>query len=153
MSRFSTVYDRLIVVLDSLMSSTSGYYRIPNVDDLKDNQVGFLRKGYGLRYNGAAPEEGEFHTFVNNHNMSVVLSREVVKLDGQVEAFDTGVRNLLEDAYTVQKDFLNADQIGEETSIRLIKFESISGVKNVIAGKGNFKTIDVNFNVLISEDI
>lgn len=153
MSRVSTVYDQMITVLNSLMSSAAGYYRIPNVENLEDNIELVLRKGYALQYRGAAAEQGEFHTFVNNHAFSVVLTREVMKLDTQVTAYDTAIKAMLDDAYTVQRDFMNADQIGADSSIRLITCDSIGPVKDVQSEKGRFKSISVDFNILISEDI
>ena len=153
MSRAATVWGKMVVVLDSLLSSVSGYKRIPNVDTLDDNINSVIRKGYGLRYNGASPSQGELHNFVNNHSFSVILTREVVKLETQVTAYDTAVKELFDDAYTIQRDFMNADQIGEETSIRLIDIGNVSGVTDIFSNNKRFKTIDVNFNILVSEDI
>lgn len=153
MSNISTLYDTLLSTLSTLLPSSSDYTRIPNASNLEDNIIQFLRQGYGLIYSGSTQEPSEFCNFAIDHNFAVVLTREVIKTESQTDQLDTVNKALLEDAYKLQNDFYNVDKLGIPDSITRLNLGSVSGITDVIIGKKYFKSIEVNFNILVTEVI
>jgi hypothetical protein len=153
MSKISTVYDTLLATVGTLLPSGSGYTRIPNPNNLEDNMIQFMRKGYGLVYSGGNQAEGEICNFVIEHTFTVILTREVVKLDSQTDQLDAVNKALLEDAYKLQNDIYNVDEIGIPNDITQVLLGSIGSISDVIIGKKYFKSIEVNFDIQVTETI
>lgn len=148
----TTTYNQIITRLGFIYSENSSYKRFADPYDLQNNSELFLRKGYGLRYDGGAPGESEFHQFSMDHIFTVVCTRELIKLETTVEPLDDVSLQLLEDVTAVQKDFYHPSELGVDRSIRQIDLLSISPVQKVDANKVKFKYIEVSFNFTLCND-
>lgn len=151
MSNISTVTDTIIQRLGYIYSSNTSYTRIPDPYELPNNKEIFLRKGYGLKYNGASKEESEFNQYVFNHSFSVVLTRENIKLESDTTPLDDVTQVLLEDVYRLQQDFYSSSELGIQGNIRLVDLAEVSGVTTVSTENDKFKTIEINIDFMICE--
>ena len=145
MSKVSTIYDQIVTTLDALFPSGSGYTRIPNAYSLADNNDNLLIKGFGFKTGLATPQTAEFNNWSQEREFNVVFTREVPRMAGSFSEFDTFVKELLEDVYTVQLDFYNVDQIGIEGTIERIELGSVSQVDFIDAGKSNYISMEATF--------
>jgi hypothetical protein len=127
--------------------------RIPNPYDLTDNPIILLRDGYGLKLDDEAPARSEFCNFSRNKIFTIVLAREVLKGDMQTTQFDTAVKAMQEDVYELQKDLLNVDQIGIESSIEKIDMGGTSGIVSFIGERSNFIAMEIMFFIQITDNL
>jgi hypothetical protein len=127
--------------------------RIPNSYDLSSNGNVFLRDSWGLKVSSSTSFEMEFNTYANDREFSVVLTKEVIKTDTQTDQIDTVSKSLLEDVNTLQKELINSYQLGIYSSIQLITLGSTTGITEVFATLEKFLSIEVSFNIKLSEDI
>ena len=153
MSYISTIYDQMVTVTAALLPSTSGYKRIPSPYNLEGNTDLFLKKGYGLIYGGSSQEEGEFCNFAIRHVFTIILTRLVRKLDSNTTKVDDAAKLLLEDVYKLQNDLYNVDKTGLTDEIRQIDLGTVSPISNFITNKENFKSVEVNFEIVSAETI
>lgn len=150
MSNISTTYDAIIARLAVLFPTK---LRIPNAYSETDNAVNFLRDGYCLRYDGDALNPGQFNTISADHTFTVVFTRELLRLDSEVTKFDTIVKDLLESASYMKKDFYDAEGIttkfggGAERVTPL----NTSAITQVYGEKNNFFKLEVSFSIIINE--
>ena len=145
----TTAYNAIITRLGYLYSSNSSYNRLGDPYDIANNKDVFLRKGYGLRYDGASVGDSVFNEFAMNHIFTIVLSRELLKLEGQTTPDDDVSLLLLEDVVAVQKDFYHQSELGVGSDISKVDLGDVSAIEKVNAEKVKFKTITVSFNFLI----
>lgn len=150
MSRVSTVYDTILSVMATLFPNKT---RIPNAYNLPNNNELFLRDGWGLRMDSGSQQSSEFCNFRLERGFTIVFTREVLKTDSQTTNEDTAVKALLEDVYTVQKDFLNVDQFGAAASIDFVLIGSSSAVTEFMGEAERFKSIEASFLINITEDL
>jgi hypothetical protein len=150
MSNISTIYDTL---LSRMLAIFPAKTRIPNAYDLPSNGNVFLRDSWGLKVSSSTSFEMEFNTYANDREFSVVLTKEVIKTDTQTDQIDTVSKSLLEDVNTLQKELINSYQLGIYSSIQLITLGSTTGITEVFATFEKFLTIEVSFNIKLSEDI
>ena len=149
MSKISTVYDQLLTTLAALYPNKS---RLINAYDPEDNPDGLLRDGYGLKLGDAPIVNDEFCNFSSDRLFSIVLTREVLAI-GEVTPVDAATKLMLEDIYTAQKDFSNADQIGIESSIEKIDLGTSSGVTYFVGEKIKFISMEFSVNIQVTETI
>ena len=150
MSKISTIFDTLLTTIAALYPSKT---RIPNPYIIDDNSNQFLRDGYGLRISPETPSDSEFCRFSRTRTFGIVLTKEVITTDSQTSQLDTASKALLEDVYTIQKDFMNYDQIGINDSIEKIDMLGTSAIEFY---KGEFIdiiSIEVLFNIQVTDDI
>lgn len=145
----TTAYNAIVTRLGYLYSSNSSYNRLGDPYDLANNKDIFLRKGYGIRYDGASVGDSVFNEFAMSHIFTVVLSRELMKLEGQTTPDDDVTLSLLEDVVSVQKDFYHQSELGVGTDISKIDLGEVSAIEKVNVEKVKFKTVSVSFNFLI----
>lgn len=145
----TTAYNAIITRLGYLYSSNSSYNRLSDAYDLSNNKDIFLRKGYGVRYDGAFVGQSEFNVFSMEHTFTVVLTRELLKLESQSTPDDDVTLNLIEDVVAVQKDFYHQSELGVSSDIRKVDLGDVSAIEKVNAEKVKFKAIAVSFNFLI----
>ena len=152
MSKVTNVYNGVLTALATLYPNKT---RIPNVmkSSLEYNPEQFLRNGYGLKVESESPEGGEFHTFTRNRIFSIVLTKEVLTTNMQTSQMDTAILSLLEETYSLQKDFMNADQIGIDNYLDIINMVGSSEVYHFVGERNSFIAIDVMFNIRITDDI
>ena len=96
MSKVTTIYNKIVEKLSELYPDKQ---RIPNAYSLTDNNDNLLRDAFGLKVGGADFEEFEFCNFVVNRTFSVVLTREMFRLDSSTGEFDDRSVKMLEDVY------------------------------------------------------
>jgi hypothetical protein len=150
MTKISNIYDALLTRVAILFPTK---LRIPNAYSLASNGDPFLRDGWGLKVNSSNYYEMEFNTYANDRQFSVVLTREIIKTDTQTSQIDAVSKLLLEDVNTLQKELINPSQLGILDSIQIINLGSTTGINEVFTNNEKFLTIELVFNVKLSEDI
>lgn len=150
MSKITTIYNAVLTALSTLYPNKT---RIPNSLVLSENPEQYLRDGYGLRIDPESPADSEFCVFSRNRIFTILLTKEVLTTDMQTAQMDTASIALLEDVYSLQKDFMNADQIGQESSIEQIRMAGTSGIIPFIGERENFIVVEVSFQIQITDTI
>lgn len=150
MSKISTIYDALLLRLGAIFTDK---IRIPNAYDVSSNGDVFLRNSWGLRIASSNYYEMEYNTYVNDRQFVVVFTREIIKTDTQTAQIDNVTKLLLEDVNTLQKELMNPSQIGVHQSIEIIDLSSTTGINEVFTNNEKFLSIEVSFNIKVSEDI
>jgi hypothetical protein len=149
-SKISTIYDTLLARLAVIYPTKT---RIPNSYDLSNNGDVFLRNSWGLKISNSTYFEMEFNTYANDREFAVVFTREIIKTDTQTDQIDTVSKLLLEDINTLHKELINPSQLGIHPSIQLITLGSTTGVNEVFTNNEKFLSMEVMFNIKLSEDI
>lgn len=148
----TTSYNAIIERLGYIYSSNSSYTRLHDSYDLGNNKDIFLRKGYGVRYDGASIGASEFNQFSMAHIFTVVLTRELIKLESDSTPDDDVTLSLIEDVVAVQKDFYHQSELNVPDDVSNIELGEVSAIEKVNDEKVKFKTISVGFNFLICND-
>jgi hypothetical protein len=146
-TEISSIYDDILTELDTVLT---GKTRIPNPYSLENNPMTFMRDSYGLRVDGAEATQRDFNVFSRFRNFTVVLSREILTTEVQTTPTDTAVKAMLEDIYTLQKEFLGGDQFGSATNIDIVNAGGFSGIEFFNFEKGNFISSEVTFSIMVS---
>jgi len=123
---------------------------IPYPESLQDNEEIFLRDGYGVKYNGGNPVNGEFCNYTVKHEISVVLSREFFDFDSGYSNDKNDKKSILEDVYLVQNYFYNVNKIGLGVNCDNIELGSLSGIVP-LENKRKIRSIEINFTFTIKE--
>lgn len=147
-SKITTVYSTLLSTLATLYPNKT---RIPNPYDLEQNPDGFLRDGYGLRVGPSNLEESEFKNYRYELDISVILTKEILRTEEDTTAMESQTLALLEEMHTVRKDFYNVDQLGIESNIERIDIGSSSGIEFLRGDKFNYTFLEVGFIVSLEE--
>ena len=148
MSKVTTIYNKIIEKLSELYPDKQ---RRPNAYSLTDNNDNLLRDSFGLKVGGADFEEFEFCNFVVNRTFSVVLTREMFRLDSSTPEFDDRSVKLLEDVYEVQELFFNYNELGIDEDILRVQIGSVSEVTAFNGDKSNFLSMEASFIFSIKE--
>ena len=149
-SKITTIYDKLVEVLTEMYPDRQ---RIPYAYSLPDNNKLFYQNGWGLKIGDSSPENIDFCTFTNNRQISVVLTRELTRLQSDSDAVDETVKAMLEDVYDIQKRFYAYDELDIETAIAKVDLGSVVGPTELLTDKQSFLTIEINFNFFIREEL
>lgn len=153
MSKFTTIYDRILTVIPTYTGFTNKT-KLPDPEVIEDNNVNFLRNGWGLVVSDGSPSIIDtFNQFHATQIFGVVLTREVKTLESSSTPRETQIKNLKEDEFTLKKEFMKFDQLGIEASIQRVAFANTTPVTRILTAKSNFITITVNFNFEYSEDL
>lgn len=148
MSKISTVYDYFITQLATLFSEKT---RIPNPYSIEDNNVQFIQDGYGLKVNGNVLALAQFNQITTDHTFSIVISKEVFRLESDSQGMDTAIKSLEEDIFKVREFFYNIDCNGLPESIDLINLGPTDSTEFFFGPKNKFIFSEVNLIVKISE--
>ena len=148
MSKISTVYDAMLTRLGVLYPNKT---RIPNPYNIEDNNDNFLIDGFGLIVDSSAVQPHEFCNFNVERTFTVILTREMIATDSDETKYDSVAKLLLEDVYTLQKDFYNVNQLASEASIEQISLGPSSGVSEIFSGKINHLSIETSFLIQVRE--
>lgn len=111
MSNFTTAFDNLDTRLQAL-SELSGKTIIPNPYSIEDNQVGFLRDGWGIAVGAAIQGLDLINNTVSDVTIGIVLSTEVLKTESNPDPIKVAVKSLQSDALAVRKSVLSEPIIG-----------------------------------------
>jgi len=150
MSNITTVINTVINKLATLFPDKT---RIPNVYSLVDNNKQFLNDSYGLRIGSGDYQEFEFCSFVVVRTLTVVFTREMYRVDSEVDLTDTIIKELLENVVSVQSLFYSYNELGIEENILKVDLGSVSGIETFYGEKQNFLTMSCDFNFHIKEVI
>lgn len=150
MSKVSIIYDKIVDELALLYPDKT---RIPYAYSLADNNARFLIDGYGLQIGASTFEQLEFCNFMNNREVTVVLTKEVFRTDSDADVIDDISKALLENVYDVQKLFYSYNELGIEESIAKVDIGSVSAIEEVISGKQSFLSMSASFNFYILENL
>jgi len=149
MSKITTVYNKIIEKLSELYHDKQ---RITNAYSLTDNNDNLLRDSFGLKVGSADFEELEFCNFVVNRTFSVVLTREMFRLESSTGEFDDRSVKMLEDVYEVQELFFNYNELGIGDDILRVQIGSASEVTAFNGDKSNFLSMEASFTFSIKEE-
>lgn len=150
MSKITAVYDELLVEIAALFTTKT---RIFNPYSLPDNPEHILRDGYGLIKTDTNRVSSEFCGFTDEHGFEVVLTKEVVRTEDQIDPVDDVTRDIIEDAFSLRERIYRYDKLGLQTDIENTEIGSVSGVSYFLGNnKSNFVSISVAFNILINEN-
>lgn len=152
MSNISTILDRIYVVLDTLLPSGSSYTRLTNAYDLEDNPEHLTRLGYGLLVGSSNQLDTEFHVKTVQQSLSVVLTRNIIKINTNNSPVDMAIKAILEDANTIEKAFYNVNQLEIGQSIEDVDVIGSSAI-TYYKGDTNFISLEIEFNFTISENL
>lgn len=147
-TKISTVYDYYITTLGTTLFSSKN--RIPNPYSLEDNSIHFLKDSWGLRMGGETFFRAEMCNISHLHNFIVVLSREVIRQDHDETSFDTAIKAMKEDVFTLREFFYDVDNMN--SNIDKIDLGATDQVNFFIAGKTNFIYTETTISTVIRED-
>lgn len=150
MSNVTTIYNTILSELAKLYKNKT---RIPNAYSLVDNNKNFLTDGYGLVIGDASYEEFEFCNFVVNRTITIVLTKEMFRVDSATSETDDVSIKLLEDIYELQSLFYSYDELGIQENILKIDIGSVTGVESFFNDKQNFISMSASFQFFIKEGI
>lgn len=143
-----TVYDKILSELSDLFPEKT---RIPYPYTLEDNSNQFLANGYGIKLGGGNYEPLEWTSFTVSRTVSVVVTREVFRTDGDDIGLDDIVRGLLEDIHVIQKRLYGMDATsGNSVEVMKVDIGSVSGVEEV-AAKSKFLSMEAEFTFQITD--
>lgn len=148
MSKFSTAYDAIKSKLEAVFI---GKTYIPNAYSLEDNAIGFLRNGYGVRLDEETDVASQFNYFTTRHAFTVLFTRELVRIESDLDPLHAVVKALKEDVFTLKKEFYDSGNLLVPTDIDLIDFQGVSGVTTFLAGNNSFMSIECTLSVMIRE--
>lgn len=146
-SKISTVFDTISSTLATLFTSKT---RIPYPESLTDNAELFLRNGYGVRFDGSNPIGDEFCNYSIEYSFTVILTQEFFDNESNYTNDDTSKKAMLEDVYTVQKDFYNIDKIGLLANCEQIKLGAVSPIQS-LEDKRHIRFIEINLTFHVKE--
>ncbi len=152
MSAISDLYDALVTRLEAVLPYASGFTRIPNPYDLSDNNDQMLRQGWGLAVGPAANANRELSCNLHvDREFTVSISRELFKLEHDVEARADVDKQLMEDLRLVFKDF--EKQTTLNTGLRFCTYVSDSGIESIRGESQVFLTIRAQFRTVYIENL
>lgn len=150
-SNITTVYNTTKTAINTLIGT--GRTRIPNPYNLEANNKSYLENGWGLKVGSKVQRDGEFGTFVVDQILTVVLTRQIKRLETDSTSQDAIFVAMLEDVYTLQKDFYNNDEMGMPNNVRMISLGTVSGIEPFLTDKLNFFGLEAEFIFTIAETL
>lgn len=153
MSKFTTVYDALVALPNTLFTGGNVKTEIPNPYSLEDNMQQFLYKGWGLRIDSAdrSTERSDNCYLAISHNFTFILTYEIVRLDGDVAEFHEKVKAIKEDAQTLSMRLHREDELGLSSDVTIVEVGSVSEIIFVQADRTKLISIEVPFTITIRE--
>ena len=152
MSGVSTAFDAFTTRLGTLFTTGSGYRQLTNPYDLEDNNVQFLRKGWGLAVGAASNTNRELCGKITVRRIfRVVLSRSLDSLEHDIASKDTVVKLMLEDAKTVITDFERRFRLSDD--FYNTAYETDSGIQSLRGDDFSILTLELTFNVEFFDSI
>jgi len=146
-SKISTVFDAISTNMAALFTTKT---RIPFPESLADNAEIFLRNGYGIRFDGSNLSEGEFCNYNIDYSFTIILTQEFFDNESNYLTDDSSKKSILEDVYSIQKDFYNVDKIGLASSCEKIFLGSVGPLQSV-EDKRHVRFIEINLIFTIKE--
>lgn len=148
MSNLTTVYDAFLARLVTLFPAKT---YIPNPYSLEDNIISHLRDGYGLRVDEETDTNTQFNFFTGIHSFTVILTRELIRTENDVDAVHTVVKLLKEDVFALKLSLYDNDTLTSPKVHDKIDFGSVSGINFIITDNNNFLSIEATFLIQLRE--
>ena len=142
--------ERIPVVLAQLFPNKT---RIPYPYFLERNNARFMTDGFGMIIGSANFEQLETCGFVVNRSISIVFTRSMFRLESKTSELDEIIEGLLEDVYTVQKNFYNQSQLDISEKIARVDITDVSAPEEVNSEKESFLSMTASFNFWIFEQL
>lgn len=149
-SKITTIYNAFLSDLETIFSDKT---RLANAYALDNNPHNYLRNGWGLRIDPSDLYRPVFCTSGQSRLFSVILTREVIRVDTNADIIDTAVIAILEDVNTLILEIEKSDQLSVSSSIDKIDFSSSSGIEILGASKSQFVSIEVGFIINYKENL
>ena len=128
MSKVSTIYDRLRVVIPTI-TGFSDKKEITNPYSLEDNNINILREGWGLAIGESTPTPGEYNAFNEERTFNIIVTQEVKYTDHNLDPRITVEKAVLEDSYNLKKEILNNNQLNIPSDIEIILPGGSTGIE------------------------
>lgn len=100
MSNFSSMYTSLRTLIPTLLTPTPSELANPYSLDLCSEPT--RRNGWGITIGQASANQDEFNSFVDNHSISIVLVRELLKKENDPGPLVSVTESLKNDVATLQ---------------------------------------------------
>lgn len=103
MSDPSTIYDRLVTELSTLLSS---YQRLPNGYSIESNAIILMPKAYGIAFDGGELTNRQVGCRLSEaHTFTLSLVQQIGATENNTTAHDTVIKSLLDDMHSVYQYF------------------------------------------------
>ena len=154
MSNFTTVYDLLVGTTIPGLTGFSTKTKIPDPYNPEDNDINFLRNGWGLTIGESSDSEfQEFKYSKVNQVFNLVLTREVNRTSNNTATVESVSKAMAEDIVTARLDLLDDDQITLDSNIEMITFEGSSAIEPLDLEDSYVLSTTVTFNFVLRESL
>lgn len=145
------VRDRLNALIPTLSGFTAKTQLI-NAYDVEDNKDHLLKDGWGVKLESSSVVTPYFtRSWTQSRNFTVVITAQVVHLENSRGPIDTVENTFLGNIYTLQKAFLDDNQLNIGTNIGKVDFVGDTGFNFILKDKTKFATIEATFSFDIFE--
>ncbi len=153
MSKISTIFDRLNVLIPTLTGFTTKT-KISNPYSLEDNTDILLKNGWGLKLlPGSSSDLQTFHEIGTVRQIAIVTTVQNISIGNNNALIDDKSKELAENINTLRLAFEGPNQLDIEASVNKVDYVSDSGIEFIIGEKFNFLAIEAVFNFDINETI
>jgi len=151
MSVISTAYDAFLVRLAALYPD---HKRIPQPYKLDENSDLILNKGYGLALGPANNSNGAISCqFSVRRDMIVSITRVIRANEFDIDAKDTGWKDLFEDQFLLLEDLAKENTTLGTSVISQAQYTTDSGLQFVFGDKDNFVALETVISIEYFETI
>lgn len=146
MSQVSTAFDLMITRLRALFPAEQNYFQLTNPYDVSDNNVQFLRQGFGLAIGPGTNTNRQLSCKMSvSREFRIVLSRSLDALEFGIDNKDASAKLLLEDAFTAVKSFEKEFRLDDDLFNTI--FISDTGIQPLAIDNFSIIYMEMTFNV------
>ena len=150
MSNLTNILDKIRATLPTL-TGFSAKTEIPNPYNLEDENINFLREGWGIRVGDSSPQTDTSHpdyTLVTD--IEIVLTERVVATSSNADPLFNVTKNIINDLAILEADFTympmsTSTRWSSSDKITDVNVVSSSGIGNVTSGKFNHISKGITF--------
>ena len=152
MSNLTTIYDKIRATLPTL-TGFSDKTEIPYPYDLQQNDVNFIRNGWGLKIGSSTPQTAtDNRQYTITTEIEVVLTERVARTSSNADPLVEITKNILNDISVLENDFTytphtTSTRFSSTDKITYVDVVSRSGIENVTSGKFNHITTSIIFGI------
>lgn len=147
-------FSGILTAVRSTVAALTGFTtktEIPNPYVLLKNPIGILKDGWGLTIGPSAPGPAEFNSTTDVIAFNIVLTRELLSTDNNVEPLMTAIAALKGDATTLMT-YLERGQL-ISADLEGFQYSSTSGVEILEDENNPIVTVAVTFLGAIRETL
>ncbi len=146
----STLIDALITRLDAVLTSGSGWQKLPNAYSVEDNPDSFLKQGYSIGFGKGRNSKKMLSNILSmDREFIVTISRAMDATDLDLDTRVSIEKTLLEDMRAVVADF----NVNAGTGTQNVDFESDNGVEFFKLNEQDFLYIQGVFSSVTFEQL